>query len=164
MKMLLVMRHAKSSWNDSSLSDHDRPLNKRGKHDAPQMGQLLSDENLRPDLILSSTANRARSTATLVANACRYRKAVEINPELYPTSVPAAVRVIKDLQHDYRNVLLIGHNPGMEYLVSTLTGTDVVFSTAAIAQISLEIDAWEDLQADSKGVLVNMWKPKELFY
>lgn len=164
MKSLLVMRHAKSSWTDSTLSDHDRPLNKRGLHDAPQMGKLLSDENLRPDFILSSTAQRARSTASLVADACHYKKAVEINPKLYPTSVSTAIRVINNLQNDYKNVLLIGHNPGMEYLVASLTGTDVIFPTAAIAQISLEIDGWEDLESTSNTILVNMWKPKELFY
>jgi len=128
------------------------------------MGKLLSDENLRPDFILSSTAQRARSTASLVADACHYKKAVEINPKLYPTSVSTAIRVINNLQNDYKNVLLIGHNPGMEYLVASLTGTDVIFPTAAIAQISLEIDGWEDLESTSNTILVNMWKPKELFY
>ncbi len=72
MKTLLVLRHAKSSWKDSGLADHDRPLNKRGKHDAPRMGTLLAKEDLVPDLIISSSAKRAKSTAEAVAMNCGY--------------------------------------------------------------------------------------------
>ena len=73
MKTLLVLRHAKSSWNDSALKDHERPLNDRGKRDAPRMGQLLNDHKLTPDLIISSTAKRARKTAKKVADSCGYQ-------------------------------------------------------------------------------------------
>jgi phosphohistidine phosphatase len=83
MKTLLIMRHAKSSWKDPDLPDHDRPLNKRGKHDAPSMGKLLKDEDLIPDLIISSTAARAKKTAELVAKACKYKGEISLNQSLW---------------------------------------------------------------------------------
>ena len=79
MKTLLLLRHAKSSWSDPTLPDHDRPLNKRGIHDAPRMGKLLRHEHLMPDLILSSTAVRAKKTAELVAKACKYKGEIALN-------------------------------------------------------------------------------------
>ena len=82
MKLLLILRHAKSSWKDPDLDDHDRPLNKRGRRDAPRMGRLLRKEDLLPDLILSSTAVRARMTAEMVADASRYRGPLEFMPHI----------------------------------------------------------------------------------
>ena len=76
MKTLLLLRHAKSSWNEQDLPDHDRPLNKRSQKDAPRMGKLLKDEDLIPDLIISSTAVRAKKTAGLVAKACKYKRKI----------------------------------------------------------------------------------------
>ena len=73
MKTLLILRHAKSSWKDLELPDQDRPLNKRGRHDAPRMGKLLKQEDLIPDHIVSSTALRAKKTAELVAKSCKYK-------------------------------------------------------------------------------------------
>ena len=73
MKTLSIIRHAKSSWKDLGVPDHERPLNKRGRHDAPLMGKLLRDQNITPDLIISSTAIRAETTAKLVAKACKYK-------------------------------------------------------------------------------------------
>ena len=89
MKTLLILRHAKSSWKEQDLQDHDRLLNKRGKNDAPRMGKLLKDENLIPDLIMSSTAVRAKKTAELVAKACKYKGKIVLNHSLYGTEHPA---------------------------------------------------------------------------
>ena len=83
MKTLLLLRHAKSSWKESSLTDHDRPLNDRGQRDAARMGQLLTDEDLLPDLILLSTATRARTTAELVAASSGFDGEIRLDGELY---------------------------------------------------------------------------------
>ena len=79
MKKIYILRHAKSSWKDEGLPDHDRPLNKRGKRDAPRMGRLLAEEGLVPDLIVSSTAKRAHKTTTEVADACGYKGEIALN-------------------------------------------------------------------------------------
>ena len=83
MKTLLILRHAKSSWKHEQISDHDRPLNKRGKRDAPRIGRLLRDRNLAPELIISSTAKRARKTAAKAARECCYEGVIELCGELY---------------------------------------------------------------------------------
>ncbi|MGB7661527.1 MAG: histidine phosphatase family protein [Nitrososphaeraceae archaeon] len=89
MKTLLIMRHAKSSWKEQDLPDYDRPLNKRGKNDAPRMGKLLKDEDLVPDLIMSSTAVRAKKTAELVAKTRKYKGKIVLDRSLYGAE-PAA--------------------------------------------------------------------------
>ena len=83
MKTLLLMRHAKSSWDDPDVADHDRPLNKRGKKDAPRMGQWLAEQGLTPEVIVTSTAKRARKTAELVAESCGCQREPIVLPELY---------------------------------------------------------------------------------
>nr|NIL98123.1 hypothetical protein [Planctomycetales bacterium]NIP70269.1 hypothetical protein [Planctomycetales bacterium] len=94
MKTLLLLRHAKSSWDDSALDDHDRPLNKRGKRDAPRMGQLLVQQDLVPDCILTSTARRARKTAEAVAKACGGVVPLTEMPELYHATAEEIVGVV----------------------------------------------------------------------
>ena len=89
MKTLLILRHAKSSWKDDSLPDHDRPLNKRGKQDAPLVGRLDSRKDLMPDLILSSTAKRARATVELVAEESNYQGEIEYSRDLYAAEAEA---------------------------------------------------------------------------
>lgn len=162
MKLLLILRHAKSSWKDRSLDDHDRPLNKRGRRDAPRMGRLLRQEDLLPDLILSSTAVRARTTAEIVADTSRYEGALELTPELYGAEPEVYISLLGRLDDDYHNVMVVGHNPGLEQLLHTLTGTEESLPTAALAKIELEIDAWSALDRSRRGSLVQLWRPKEL--
>ena len=83
MKTLFILRHAKSSWKYLGIPDHDRPLNKRGKHDAPLIGKVLRDQNLTPTLIISSTAVRAEATANLVAKACKYKGEIIFDKSIY---------------------------------------------------------------------------------
>ena len=97
MKTLLIMRHAKSSWKEQDLPDHDRPLNKRGKNDAPRMGKLLKDEDLVPDLIMSSTAVRAKKTAELVAKTCKYNGKIVLNHSLYGAEPAAYLKILGGL-------------------------------------------------------------------
>lgn len=163
MKTLLVLRHAKSSWNDSALPDHNRPLNERGRRDAPMMGDWLRQQQLIPDLIISSDAVRAHMTAEAVAEAAGYAGAIVLNPLLYLAAVDDIVAVLSTVSKaNAPTVMIVGHNPGLEQLVATLTGDHEDFPTAALAQIALPIDRWRDLDSSTRGTLVGLWRPKEL--
>ncbi len=162
MRTLLLLRHAKSSWSDPGRTDHDRPLTERGKQDAPRMGQLLKEQGLVPDLIVSSTAKRARKTAKKVARTCGYVGEVRETDTLYLAPVAQYLELLRQLPDQQQRVLLVGHNPGLEDLVETLTGRCERLSTAALAQITFEIASWRELGATTRGQLVNLWRPKEL--
>ena len=162
MKTLLVLRHAKSSWKDPALSDHDRPLNKRGKRDAPRMGHLLVREGLVPDLIISSSAVRAVTTTESVALACNYESQIKYTRHLYHAWPASYLEVLREIPNDYQRVMVVGHNPGMEELVEEVTGEWVRMPTAALAQISLDIDRWSDLSFDDIAPLIHVWRPKEM--
>lgn len=163
MKTLLILRHAKSSWENASQSDHDRPLNKRGKRTAPLVGGLIRDEKIVPDLILSSTARRARETAFLVGENCGYTRAVELRAELYPTSVERCLTVLRQIDGENDCLLVVGHNPGLEEVVERLTLRFERLPTAALVQLSLDLEDWPDLSESTSATLVNLWRPREIF-
>jgi phosphohistidine phosphatase len=164
MKTLLLLRHAKSSWKDPDLPDHDRPLNKRGQNDAPRMGKLLKDEDLIPDLIMSSTAVRAKKTAELVAKACKYKGEISLNKSLYGAEPASYLKILEGLSDKDKAVLVVGHSPSVEETVEVLTGSpDVIMPTCALAHISLPIQNWAELNKQKiKGKLLKIWRPKEL--
>ena len=162
MKTLLILRHAKSSWRDESLTDHDRPLNERGKRDAPLMGRLLRAQGLEPDAVVCSTAKRARKTASKVIAAGDYGVTVELRKELYHASPDVYIEVLQEQADPCSCVMVVGHNPGMEGLLAILTRRDEMFPTAALAQVELPIDRWRDLAMNTHGTLVQLWRPKEL--
>ena len=163
MKTLLIMRHAKSSWNYPERSDYDRPLNARGKRDAPRMGKHLRQEGLIPDRILTSSAKRARKTASKVAKACGYTGRVKKLDALYDTVPGVYFEVLQALPDTYQRVMVCGHNPTMEQLVNHLTEDIKRMPTAALAHIELPIQHWNALDLYIKGTLVNLWTPKMLF-
>lgn len=160
MKTLLLLRHAKSSWKHPELADHDRALNKRGKRAAPLMGALLEDENLIPDLVLCSSAVRAHHTALLVAKACNYMGKIEQTRRLYLAEPQAYIEGLRQVADDHARVLVVGHNPGLETLIETLTGEAIVMPTAALAYIELSLKSWRDLDMNTECRLVNVWRPK----
>ena len=162
MKTLLILRHAKSSWGDPALRDHDRPLNKRGKHDAPRMGKLLQYERLTPDLIVSSTAKRARKTAQKVADSCGYHGEVELTDSFYLARPDSYIQFLQHVPDEKDSVMVVGHNPGLESLLHLLTGHDERMPTAALAQIQFDISSWQERAHTPTGNLVNLWLPKEL--
>ena len=163
MKTLLVLRHAKSSWDDSTLDDHERPLNARGERDAPRMGRLARKKRLSVELIISSDALRARLTAEAVADAIGYRGQILLDPRLYHASAAEILTVLQSVVDDIvATVMIVGHNPGLEDLVTRLTGEPEGLPTAALAQIALPIDRWRDFTASTRGTLVGLWRPKEL--
>ena len=163
MKTLLLLRHAKSSWKDDSITDHERPLNKRGKKTAPLMGHLLRENNLVPELIVSSTAVRARTTAQAAAEACGYPGDVTLTDELYLATAAEILKYAQDrTEETLGRIMLVGHNPGMEELVNILSGQREPFPTAAIAVFELSIDSWRKLELGIEVKLENVWRPREL--
>ncbi len=162
VKTLLLMRHAKSSWKDTELSDIDRPLNKRGKRDAPFMGAVLKEKELVPQLVLSSTAVRARQTAELVAAACNFTGDVRYLDSFYLAEPSAYLRGLADVPDDLERVMVIGHNPGLEGLLQILSGRIEALPTSTIAFLSLPVSSWRDLHDDTEGELLELMIPREL--
>ena len=162
MKTLLILRHAKSSWKDAGLPDHDRPLNKRGKADAPRMGRLLRDRNLEPDLILSSTARRARQTVKRAIAGGELTCPVELHERLYHAGPGELVEIVRAAPNECARVMLVGHNPGLASLLHMLTGDMGHLPTAALAQVELEIGGWNELEINAQARLANLWLPREL--
>lgn len=162
MKTLLLMRHAKSSWKDESLDDHDRPLNKRGKRDAPRMGEFLRDQRLVPDYILCSSARRARKTAEAVAFAAGYRGETRITSELYMAPPSRILEILAQTPSQFASVLLLSHNPSLEELLEQLTGQSRAITTAAVAHLQLEIESWSEVTAKSRATLLDLWQPRGL--
>jgi phosphohistidine phosphatase len=162
MKTLLVMRHAKSSWSDPALDDHERPLNKRGSRDAPRMGALVREYGLMPDVVISSDAVRARLTAEALVEAARHPGEILMDPRLYGASPADIVSLLRTLGEKAETVMIVGHNPGLEELVAELTGEHQDLPTAALAQIVLPIDRWRDLAPSTRGTLLGHWRPKDL--
>ena len=162
MKILLILRHAKSSWKNTGISDHDRPLNKRGKKAAPRMGQVLFEEDCVPDVILSSTALRARDTADLVADASGFDGEVVYLNDFYHAWPSDFLDALRNLSDDINTAMIVGHNPGMELLLEMLTGESERFPTAALALVKLPIDYWSQLNDETEGELLQLWLPRAL--
>jgi phosphohistidine phosphatase len=162
MKSLLVLRHAKSSWDNARLGDHDRPLNARGQKDAPRVGHLLRTEDLVPDLIVSSSAERALATAEAAALAAGYEAEIIVARALYHADVDTCLELLAGLPDEVNRVMLVGHNPTWEMLVESLTGEMELMPTAALAHIRLPLASWQDLTDSTVGKLVDLWRPREL--
>ena len=160
MKTLLILRHAKSSWKDTQWDDHDRPLNKRGKHDAPRVGQWIQQRQLQPDLIISSTAKRAVKTAIRVARECGCQDVIQQRESLYLAPPDACLDELRTLDETVSRVLLVGHNPGLEQLVALLTGQPVPLPTAALAHIQLDVAHWCEVNTRTRGTLIDLWQPR----
>ena len=163
MKTVLILRHAKSSWSNPSLADIDRPLNKRGKNDAPRMGTLIKEQDIVPDLILSSPALRARKTAEAVSEYSGFEGQIDIVPDFYPGDPYTFIEMLASLPDDYENVMIVAHNPGLEELLYALAGESARLPTSALAQVELPLDYWQELDDEMEGKLVNLWRVKELF-
>jgi phosphohistidine phosphatase len=162
MKSALLLRHAKSSWKHPELADRDRPLNKRGKRDAPLMGRLLKREDLVPDIIISSSAIRARATAEAVAKASSYKGEIVLNKSLYAAGPEAYLGAIHDLSDEYVRVLIVGHNPGLEELVEMLTGEIHLMPTCSLAHVKCRVDKWSEIDNKIKGQVAEVWRPRDL--
>jgi len=167
-RFLILMRHAKSDWSDESLSDHDRPLNGRGRRDAPRMAHWLADVDLIPDVILSSSSLRTRETVGLMTEAWSTEPEIFFNESLYLAAPGSILGCAQSDASDARRLMIVAHNPGMAHLVSSLSGQIVEMPTAAIAVFQFASIDWKDLQPPSSmshGTsvkLVHYMRPKAL--
>lgn len=148
MKYLLLLRHAKSSWKNLRLSDHDRPLNKRGKRTVPIMGQRLANKDHLPQHIISSTARRAYDTACIVANEINYNEGrIETNRNLFHSWPDDMCDVISHCDDSINKLMLVGHNPGMTMLGNQLLKSNRFenIPTAGLVTISIKINQWQEI-------------------
>lgn len=160
MKTLYILRHAKSSWDDASLADFDRPLNGRGERAAPFMGKLMRKKGLLPDVVLSSPAARAKSTAKLAAKSAELDGKVSFDDRIYEASPQSLRQVVSEVDKACDSAMLVGHNPGLEGFIRFLTGVDESMPTAALAVIELDIEKWNDLD-NGCGELQAIFRPRD---
>ncbi len=160
-KILYLVRHAKSSWKDASLSDMDRPLNKRGRRNSPEMGERMRVQGHHPDLIISSPANRAISTARNIARELDFDESeIVTDHDLYFSGAKSMLNVLESVDDRYRKVMMTGHNPTMEYLANRLCRTHHLnMPTCAIAIIGFDMESWAELHS-TDGVLLGYDYPK----
>jgi phosphohistidine phosphatase len=154
MKTLFLVRHAKSSWEDPELTDEDRPLNARGKRDAPKMGKRLAKRDVKLDLILSSPANRALTTAQVIADKLDYkRKNIVVDDRLYPGAVSDLLKFIHELGNKLNRVMLVGHHPALSKLAHRFSSDIMHMPTCAVAEFTFKAKLWRDV---SKATLVTV--------
>lgn len=160
MKRLFLLRHAKSSWTDPSLADFDRPVNERGVDELQFIGNYVRDSGIAIGSIISSPAKRAISTAVDIREAAGLESEVQVDEHIYEASPLALLRVVSGLSSEAESVLIVGHNPGLEGFIRLLTGATHPMPTAALADISFEIDDWVQITAGS-GKLNGIVRPPE---
>jgi phosphohistidine phosphatase len=159
MKTLLLLRHAKSAWKNASLPDIARPLNKRGLREAPRVGTWLRAQHLLPDVILSSTATRARMTTLAVLETSGYAGPVHLLPQLYEATLATLIATLNTVAEPPARVVLVGHNPALEELLTALTGHSHHIATATVVQLLLPIATWRELTLPTAAHFVGLWRP-----
>lgn len=171
MKRLTVLRHAKSSWDDHSLDDFNRPLNDRGWKAARRIGKEMKHRNMRFDFAVASTAARVRETIDgLIETYGQPDFPIHFDARIYMASTDTLMEVVRDIPSDAERALLVGHNPGLEQLIVALTQDDHdglrarvegKYPTAALAVMKLDIASWGDLEPAS-GKLTELILPRDL--
>jgi phosphohistidine phosphatase len=162
VKRLYLIRHAKSSWKDPDLADFERPLNRRGKKDAPFMGKRLKKYGVKPDLIISSPAKRALKSATIIANEIDFpTKKIITDMTVYQADVPNLLDLIQNIDDSNSQVMLIGHNPDLTSLANYLSNYAISnIPTCGIFCIDFEISSWKNVAA-GKGIFKFFDYPKK---
>lgn len=155
MKRLFIIRHAKSSWDDPSLDDFDRPLNKRGKRDAPVMGKRLAKRVGCPDLIVSSPALRAKKTAQAIAEAVGYPiESVEWNERIYEASSTELIGILRKIDESVGTAMVFGHNPTLTMAANQLAGSSIEnIPTCGVVELALPGTSWGDLAAGTAKLI-----------
>ena len=150
MKTLYLARHAKSYWKDQSIPDFDRPLNGRGKRDAPFIGEVLKDKGVKPDLIICSPAKRTKKTAIEIAEKLRYpEKKILYDDELYEASSNILIRVIKKINEKYDSVMIFAHNPGLTMLNNHISN-NYLENIPTCGIVALQLDKkWIEIDKNS---------------
>ena len=162
MKILTIVRHAKSSWKNASLSDKKRPLNRRGDRDAPLMGERIHEHGIRPSLIVSSPATRAWTTAKIIATAINYpREFLQKEDTLYLASLHEILDIVVAQDSGFNNLMLLGHNPGMTDFVNFLVpGLTNNLPTAGVVSVQIDRDDWSLYERPATELLVHDWPKK----
>lgn len=161
MKTLYLLRHAKSSWKDPDIQDFDRPLNSHGREAAPLVGRFIRKKKLRVDLLLSSPAERARQTAALVKGSAGLAAELLYDERIYEADLVRLVEIVTQSADSADALMLVGHNPGMEELLTFLTGEERHMPTAALACVVLGVEKWVKVQ-ERAGRLEWLVRPKDL--
>ena len=142
------------------MDDWERPLTDRGRRDATHVGERLRRLSLVPDIIISSDAVRAETTARLVADAAEYGGKVVLSPSLYHATPHKVIDVLRDVRdQSARAIMIVAHNPGLEDLVARLTGERVAMPTAALANVLLPIEEWRQVDLTTQGRMIEFWRP-----
>ena len=154
MKMLYVIRHAKSSWDHPLLNDFNRPLNERGERDAPRMGKRLKEKYVVPDLMLSSPASRALNTCEKIAEVLGYPvEKIKTDDDLYHAEDEEILRIVKKINDKHNVVLIFGHNPGLTDFTNRLTDTIIDnVPTCGVVACSFHIGSWKEVDWKSGKV------------
>ncbi len=159
MRNLMLLRHGKSDWDAGAADDHSRPLNSRGIRSAERMGEVIRDLGIVPDLVVSSTATRARSTAELARLAGGWGSRLVLEEALYGASVAETLAVVAVHGDRHARVMLVGHQPTWSMTVTHLTGGSVAMRTAACADIELATSDWASIRGSS-GTLLTLLQPR----
>ncbi|HJR09750.1 MAG TPA: histidine phosphatase family protein [Pyrinomonadaceae bacterium] len=159
MKSLLLLRHARPSATSPTGRDIDRPLVEEGRAAASHVGQLLRQKQIKPEVVLSSPAVRARETAELVSEAAGLATQTRFDARIYEASLEELLQIVSEAEDGVETLLLVGHNPGLAELLASLTGESAAMSPATLARIELDINAWSELRASQAGRLVFIQPP-----
>jgi phosphohistidine phosphatase len=162
-KRITLLRHAKSSWKDASVADRDRPLTRRGNKSAPDMGKRLADLGVRPSLLLTSPAKRARETARLIARELNYPlEFIQSESELYLAMPETILQVVARQDSGFNDVMLCGHNPGITDLANQLGDRNIDnVPTCGIVGIELDVKEWTEIvTADGRTVFFDYPKSR----
>lgn len=162
MLELQLLRHAKSSWDDEQVRDHDRELNARGLRSAPAVGRYLRDHDVCPDLVLSSTAKRAAQTAELCVQAAGCEAAILRLEDLYLAAPAELLANVRKHGGEAKTVLLVAHNPGLEQLATSFAKALTPFPTAALARVSIDLEDWASLDGTAAGELRELVRADKL--
>ena len=161
-RRLVLMRHAKSDWGHSSLADHDRPLNRRGRRDAPKMARWLAEAGAIPDIVFCSSAARTRETVSLMTPEWDDTAEVSYCEKLYLATPETILKTATSDRCDARVLMVVAHNPGIAQLVCLLADQAIEMPTAAIAIFEVSVTDWSELRSSSPTKLIQFMRPKAL--
>ncbi len=162
MKTLLLMRHAEASWERPGLTDHERPLHKRGRKDAKLIAKVMDANHLFPNLILSSTARRAVETVEILAENLGYTNEIIYSDALYMAEPDDFIGTLQKLGDEIDNVLIVAHNPGLETFLQIIVGEIAPMPTGTLGHLVLNLEGWREISFDTMGKLADCWTPKTL--
>ncbi|MDD3060774.1 MAG: histidine phosphatase family protein [Sulfurimonas sp.] len=159
MKKLYIIRHAKSSWTDMTLNDFERPLNKRGEEGAPFMAKELKSKNIMPDMILSSPALRAKTTAETITGTIGFFKEIVFKENIYEASAETLHEILKSVDDENATLFLVGHNPGLNALAERYVGFHENIPTTGIVEIEFDCSKWSEI-SPKNAKLISFDYPK----